>query len=157
MAAAVYEAAQDPRYASVRITVLPGLTAVLALAARAGAPLGGDFAVLSLSDRLKPWPVIETRLRAAAAADLVIAIYNPASKSRTTQVKQAKELLLEVRAPDTPVVIGRDIGRDGEELLVTTLADLDPDTVDMRCLLMVGASRTRVDRGAVWTPRSVAL
>lgn len=157
MAAAVYEAAQDPRYGEVEITVLPGLTAVLAVAARAGAPLGADFAVLSLSDRLKPWSVIETRLRAVAEADLVITIYNPASKSRTTQVKQAKELLLEIRAPDTPVVIGRDIGRDGEDLVVTTLADLDPDTVDMRCLLLVGASRTRVDRGAVWTPRSVAL
>ncbi len=155
MASAVYEAAQDPRYAAVRITVLPGLSAVLAVAARVGAPLGGDFAVLSLSDRLKPWSMIETRLRAAAAADLVIAIYNPASRVRTTQVKQAKEILLEVRAPDTPVVIGRDVGRPGEEVLVGTLADLDPDLVDMRCLLIVGASRTRVDRGAVWTPRSV--
>jgi precorrin-2 C20-methyltransferase/precorrin-3B C17-methyltransferase len=155
MAAAVFEAAQDPRYASVRITVLPGLSAVLAVAARAGAPLGGDFAVLSLSDRLKPWSVIEARLRAAAEADLVIAIYNPASRSRTTQVKQAKELLLDVRAPTTPVVIGRDVGRTAEELTVTTLADLDPDAVDMRCLLIIGASRTRIDRGAVWTPRSV--
>ncbi len=155
MAAAVYEAAQDERYAVVRITVRPGLSAVLAVAARAGAPLGGDFAVLSLSDRLKPWTVIETRLRAVAEADLVIAIYNPASRSRTTQVKQAKEVLLEVRAAETPVVIGRDVGRDGEDLTVTTLGDLDPDTVDMRCLLIVGASRTRVDRGAVWTPRSV--
>ncbi len=155
MAAAVYEAAQDERYDRVRIEVHPGLSAVLAVAARAGAPLGGDFAVLSLSDRLKPWPVIETRLRALADADLVIAIYNPASASRTTQVKQAKELLLERRDASTPVVVGRDVGRDGEELTVTTLGDLDPDTVDMRCLLIIGASRTRVDRGAVWTPRSV--
>ena len=155
MAAAVYEAAQDERYAAVRITVRPGLSAVLAVAARAGAPLGGDFAVLSLSDRLKPWSVIEARLRAVAGADLVLAIYNPASRSRTTQVKQAKEVLLEVRAADTPVVIGRDIGRDGEDLTVTTLGDLDPDAVDMRCLLIIGASRTRVDRGAVWTSRSV--
>jgi precorrin-2 C20-methyltransferase / precorrin-3B C17-methyltransferase len=155
MAAAVYEAAQDPRYAGVRITVLPGLSAVLAVAARAGAPLGGDFAVLSLSDRLKPWAVIEARLRAAAVADLVIAIYNPASRTRTTQVKQAKELLLELRSPLTPVIVGRDVGRPGEDLIVTTLADLDPDAVDMRCLLIIGASRTRVDRGAVWTPRTV--
>ncbi len=155
MAAAVYEAAQDDRYDGVRITVRPGLSAVLAVAARAGAPLGGDFAVLSLSDRLKPWPVIEARLRAVAAADLVVAIYNPASRTRTTQVKLAKEVLLEVRAAQTPVVIGRDIGRPGEALTVTTLGDLDPDAVDMRCLLIIGASRTRVDRGAVWTPRSV--
>lgn len=155
MAAAVYEAAQDPRYAGVAITVLPGLSAVLAVAARAGAPLGGDFAVMSLSDRLKPWSAIEQRLRAAATADLVIAVYNPASRTRTTQVKQAKEVLLEVRPAHTPVVIGRDVGRPGEDLTVTTLGDLDPDLVDMRCLLIIGASRTRVDRGAVWTPRSV--
>ena len=155
MAAAVFEAAQDRRYDDVRIDVRPGLSAVLAVAARAGAPLGGDFAVLSLSDRRKPWSVIETRLRAVAEADLVVAIYNPASVSRTTQVKQAKELLLEHREPTTPVVVGRDIGRAGEELAVTNLGDLDPDVVDMRCLLIIGASRTRVDRGAVWTPRSV--
>ena len=79
--------------------MLPGVTAAQAVAARAGAPLGGDFAVLSLSDRLKPWTVIETRLRAAAAADLVLAIYNPASRSRTTRSAGAQELLLEHRAP----------------------------------------------------------
>ena len=99
--------------------------------------------------------MIETRLRALAEADLVLAIYNPASASRTTQVKQAKEVCWSVRAAATPVVVGRDVGRDGEALTVTTLGELDPDTVDMRCLLIIGASRTRVDRGAVWTPRSV--
>ena len=114
MAAAVFEAAADPAYAPVRIEVLPGLTAAQAVAARAGAPLGGDYAVLSLSDRLKPWSVIEDRLRAAAGADLVLAIYNPASRTRTQQVKQAKELLLEYRAAETPVVVGRNVGRDGE-------------------------------------------
>jgi precorrin-2 C20-methyltransferase/precorrin-3B C17-methyltransferase len=160
MAAAVYEAAEDDaatnqEYTGVPITVLPGLTAAQAVAARAGAPLGGDFAVLSLSDRLKPWEVIEERLRAVGTADLVLAIYNPASRTRTTQVKQARELLLEVRAAETPVVIGRDVGRTGEELVVTTLGDLDPDAVDMSCLLIVGSSRTRVSRGAVWTSRSV--
>ena len=95
------------------------MTAAQAVAARAGAPLGGDYAVLSLSDRLKPWAVIEDRLRAVAAADLVIAIYNPASRTRTTQVKEAKEILLEYRAAETPVVVGRDVGRAGEELIVT--------------------------------------
>ncbi|MFP5283883.1 MAG: precorrin-3B C(17)-methyltransferase, partial [Actinomycetes bacterium] len=155
MAAAVFEAAEDPAYTAVTVTVLPGLTAVTAVAARAGAPLGGDFTVLSLSDRLKPWPVIEDRLRAVAAADLVIAVYNPASRTRTTQVKQAKELLLELRPADTPVIVGRDVGRPDEEVVVTTLGDLDPDTVDMRCLLIIGSSRTRVTRGRVWTSRAV--
>jgi precorrin-2 C20-methyltransferase / precorrin-3B C17-methyltransferase len=124
------------------------------VAARAGAPLGADYAVLSLSDRLKPWPVIETRLRAAAGADLVLAIYNPASQTRTRQVKQAKEILLEYRAAETPVVVGRSIGRADESVVITPLADLDPDAVDMSCLLIIGSSRTRVARGGVWTPRA---
>jgi precorrin-2 C20-methyltransferase / precorrin-3B C17-methyltransferase len=156
MAAAVYEAAEDPLYAPVRVTVLPGVTAAQAVAARAGAPLGGDYAVLSLSDRRKPWSVIEDRLRAAAAADLVIALYNPASRSRTTQVKEAKEILLEQRSAEVPVIIGRDVGRPGEELTVTSLGDLDPDVVDMRCLLIIGASRTRISPAGVWTSRSVS-
>ena len=154
MAAAVFEAAEDPAYASVRITVLPGLTAAQAVAARAGAPLGGDYAVLSLSDRLKPWSVIEDRLRAAASADLVLAIYNPASRTRTHQVKQAKEILLEYRAAETPVVVGRDVGRDGEALVVTPLGDLDPDSIDMSCLLIVGSSGTVAQSSGVWTRRS---
>lgn len=155
MASAVYEAADDPRFAAVPIRVLPGVTAAQAVAARAGAPLGADYAVLSLSDRRKPWPVIERRLRAVAAADLVIAIYNPASRSRTGQVAEAREILLEVRSPDTVVVIGRDVGRPGESLEITTLGALRPAEIDMRCLLLVGAPGTRVTRGAVWSARSV--
>jgi precorrin-2 C20-methyltransferase/precorrin-3B C17-methyltransferase len=154
MAAAVFEAAEDAVYAEVAIEVLPGLTAAQAVAARAGAPLGADYAVLSLSDRLKPWDVIETRLRAAASADLVLAIYNPASRTRTHQVKQAKEILLEYRAANTPVVVGRAIGRADESLTVTPLADLDPDSVDMSCLLIIGSSQTRLTRAGVWTPRA---
>ena len=138
------------------IRVLPGVTAAQVVAARAGAPLGGDFAVMSLSDRLKPWDVIEERLRAVSRADLVLAIYNPASRSRTTQVKLATEVLLESRDPGTPVVVGRDVGRAEESLTVTSLGDLDPDTIDMKCLLIIGASRTaRHGDTSVWTPRSV--
>ena len=155
MASAVYEAAQDSQYADVTIRVLPGMTAVQAVAARAGAPLGGDFAVMSLSDRLKPWELIERRLTAVAQADLVLGIYNPASRSRTTQVADAKEVLLRHRPAHTVVVVGRDIGREGESLEITTLDDLEPDTVDMRCLLIVGSSGTSVTpSGAVWTRRS---
>ena len=156
MATAVLEAAEDPAYDGVPVRVLPGLSAVQAVAARAGAPIGGDFAVVSLSDRLKPWSVVERRLRALAEADLVVAIYNPASRSRTEQVVRAQKTLLEHRAPDTVVVVGRDVGRAEESLVVTTLAELDADSVDMKCLLIVGASSTRVDRaGRVWTPRWV--
>ncbi|MCL2584773.1 MAG: precorrin-2 C(20)-methyltransferase [Streptosporangiales bacterium] len=155
MAAAVYEAAEDPAYAGVAIRVLPGVSAVQAVAARAGAPIGADFAVLSLSDRLKPWDVIERRLRAVASADLVLAIYNPASRSRREQVAVARKVLLSCREPGTVVVVGRDIGRAGEALEVTTLGELDPDTIDMKCLLIVGASGTRAGNAGVWTPRFV--
>lgn len=158
MAAAVFEAAADPTYAEVPVRVLPGVSAVQAVAARAGAPVGADFAVVSLSDRLKPWAVVERRLRAIAEADLVLAVYNPASRSRTHQVVEMQKVLLEHRSPDTVVVVGRDIGRAEESLTVTTLGDLDADTVDMKCLLIVGASSTRVTAsGAVWTPRFVDL
>lgn len=155
MAAAVYEAAEDPAYAEVAIRVLPGVSAVQAVAARAGAPIGADFAVVSLSDRLKPWSVVERRLRAIAEADLVLAIYNPASRSRTEQVATAQQVLLEHRKPDTVVVVGRDVGRAEETLTVTTLAELDPAALDMKCLLIVGAESTRVGHAGVWTPRFV--
>ncbi|MEV7397683.1 precorrin-2 C(20)-methyltransferase [Aeromicrobium sp. NPDC092404] len=155
MAAAVFEAAEDEEYADVPVRVLPGLSAVQVVAARAGAPIGGDFAVMSLSDRLKPWALIEKRLRAVAEADLVLAVYNPASRSRTTQVADARRVLLEHRSADTVVIVGRDIGRAEESLTVTTLADLDPMSIDMKCLLIVGASGSRVTAaGQVWTPRS---
>lgn len=156
MAAAVFEAADEPRYAGVPVRVLPGVSAVQAVAARAGAPIGADFAVVSLSDRLKPWSVIENRLRAIAEADLVLAIYNPASRARPDQIAVARKLLLEHRGTDTVVVVGRDIGRAEESLEITTLGDLDTDRIDMKCLLLVGASATRVTAtGRVWTPRWV--
>ncbi|WP_432585431.1 precorrin-2 C(20)-methyltransferase [Streptomyces sp. HD1123-B1] len=158
MATAVLEAASEDPYREVPVRVLPGMTAAHAAAARAGAPLGHDYAVVSLSDRLKPWEVIAERLRAAAAADLVLALYNPGSRSRVWQVGKARELLLEHRAPDTPVVLGRDVGGPEERVRVVRLADLDPAQVDMRTILLIGSSQTRtVRRGdgteIVWTPR----
>jgi precorrin-2 C20-methyltransferase/precorrin-3B C17-methyltransferase len=157
MAAAVLEVAAQPKYVDVAVRVLPGVTASSAVAAAAGAPLGHDHAVISLSDRLKPWDVVVARLVAAARADLAIAIYNPRSKARPWQVGAARDVLLEHRAPGTPVVVGRDVGGAGERVTVTTLAELDPEQVDMRTLLIVGSSTTRVvTRGAttvVLTPR----
>ncbi|MFC5829614.1 precorrin-3B C(17)-methyltransferase [Nonomuraea insulae] len=152
MASAVLEAADG--FPGVPVRVVPGLTAAQAVASRVGAPLGHDYCVLSLSDLLKPWEVVADRLSAAARADLVLAIYNPASRSRTWQVSAARDLLLEHRAPDTPVVIGRDVGGERESVTVTTLGELDPGMVDMRCLLIVGSSTTRVTAsGVVYTPR----
>ncbi len=158
MAAAVLEVASEDQWKDIPVRVLPGLTAAHAVASRAGAPLGHDYCVLSLSDRLKPWEVIARRLSTAAAADLVIAVYNPASRTRTWQVDKARELLLEHRSPDTPVIIGRDVGGAQEGVRVVRLADLNPADVDMRCLLLIGSSTTRVvERAAggtvVFTPR----
>ncbi|MFD0143555.1 MULTISPECIES: precorrin-2 C(20)-methyltransferase [unclassified Streptomyces] len=158
MATAVLEVASEERYADVPVRVLPGVTAANAAAAAAGAPLGHDYATLSLSDRLKPWDVIAARLRAAASADLVLALYNPGSKSRTHQVAAARDLLLELRSPETPVVVARDVGGPEQSVRVVTLKTLEPSEVDMRTLLLVGSSQTRaVERGdgrtITWTPR----
>lgn len=158
MASAVMEAAAEPRFKDIPVRVLPGVTAAQAAAARVGAPLGHDYCVLSLSDRLKPWEVIEERLAAVAAADLAIAIYNPASRNRTWQVAAARDLLLRYREPTTPVVVARDVGGPEERVRVVRLAELDPGAVDMRCILLVGSSATRRrdrenGRDAVWTPR----
>lgn len=158
MATAVLEAASEPEYLDVPVRVLPGVTAANAAAARVGAPLGHDYATLSLSDRLKPWEVIAERLRATAAADLVLALYNPGSRSRTWQVGKARDLLLEYRSPQTPVVVARDVGGPTESVRIVTLGELDPVEVDMRTILLVGSSQTRVVRRAdgeeiVWTPR----
>ncbi|WP_330314122.1 precorrin-2 C(20)-methyltransferase [Streptomyces sp. NBC_00523] len=158
MATAVLEVAAQEEYADVPVRVLPGVTAANAAAARAGAPLGHDYATISLSDRLKPWEVIAERLRAAASADLVLALYNPGSRSRTWQVGKARDLLLEHRSPDTPVVLGRDVGGPSESVRTVRLADLDPVEVDMRTILIVGSSQTRWGRRGdgtqiVWTPR----
>jgi precorrin-2 C20-methyltransferase/precorrin-3B C17-methyltransferase len=155
MATAVLEEAKQ--WPGVQVRVIPAMTAAQAVASRVGAPLGHDYAVISLSDRLKPWDVIEQRLTAAAQADLVLAIYNPASKSRTWQVGAMRDLLLAHRDPGTPVVIGRDVSGPREEVKVVRLADLDPADVDMRCLLIVGSSQTQwysEDSGdRVFTPR----
>lgn len=158
MATAVLEAASQEEYQDVPVRVLPGVTAANAAAARAGAPLGHDYATLSLSDRLKPWEVIAERLRAAASADLVLALYNPGSRSRTRQVGEARELLLEYRAPQTPVVVARDVGGPEESVRVVRLVELEPSEVDMRTILLVGSSQTQVVRRGdgeeiVWTPR----
>ncbi len=155
MATAVLEEAKQ--WPGVAVRVVPAMTAAQAVASRVGAPLGHDYAVLSLSDRLKPWEVIEARLAAAAGADLVLAIYNPASKSRTWQVAAMRDVLLAHRDPGTPVVIGRDVSGLDEEVRVVRLADLDPASVDMRCLLIVGSSQTQWYAGdsgdRVFTPR----
>ncbi|MEV4317360.1 precorrin-2 C(20)-methyltransferase [Actinocrispum sp. NPDC049592] len=152
MASAVMEAATE--YPAVPVSVLPGVTAANAVASRVGAPLGHDYCVLSLSDRLKPWEVIASRLSLAAQADLVVAIYNPASKDRTWQVAAARDLLLEHRSPSTPVVIGRDVGGPNESITIVELGALDPSAVDMRCLLLIGSSTTQLTgTGKVFTPR----
>lgn len=157
MAAAVLEVAAEDQWRDVPVRVLPGLTAANAVASRVGAPLGHDYAVLSLSDRLKPWDVVAQRISAVAAADMAFAVYNPASTSRTWQVGAMRDLVLEHRSPDTPVIIGRDVAGPQETVRVVRLADLDPTEIDMRCLLIVGSSMTTVVENGhgtrVFTPR----
>ncbi|MDT3446252.1 precorrin-3B C(17)-methyltransferase [Pseudofrankia sp. BMG5.37] len=155
MASAVLEARAEGGYADVPVRVLPGVTAANAVAARVGAPLGHDYCVVSLSDQLKPWSLVLRRLRAAAAADLVLALYNPGSKTRRDHIDEVRACLLEHRDPGTPVVVGRAVGGAGERVEVIRLADLCADDVNMRTLLIVGSSRTCWDRetGTVFTPR----
>jgi precorrin-2 C20-methyltransferase/precorrin-3B C17-methyltransferase len=157
MASAVFEAVEgDERYAAVPVRVVPGVSAAQAAAALAGAPLGADFAIMSLSDRLKPWSVVAARLRAAAEADLVIALYNPRSRTRPDQLFDARDVLLQVKDPATVIVVARHVGRARESLTVTTLGEFDPGEVDMSCLVVIGATGTRVNgAGRVWTPRYV--
>jgi precorrin-2 C20-methyltransferase/precorrin-3B C17-methyltransferase len=155
MAAAVLEAVEEVGAAAApEIRVVPGLSAMQAAAARVGAPLGHDFCVLSLSDQLKPWEVIERRLDAAGAADLVLALYNPASKTRREQLSRAIDVLRRHRSTDTPVVVARAVGDpDAERIDVTTLGEIELERVDMRTLLIVGSSTTRIVGDRVYTPR----
>jgi cobalt-precorrin 5A hydrolase/precorrin-3B C17-methyltransferase len=162
MAAAVLEAlheSTDAEWQRVDLQVFPGVSAALATAAKAGAPLGHDFCLISLSDNLKPWAIIEKRLAHAAAADLVMAFYNPISKARPWQLGSALNIVRQQRTPETLVVLGRDIGRPGETLRSLTLGELTPEMVDMRTLVIIGSSQTcrfpRADGGEwVYTPRS---
>jgi precorrin-2 C20-methyltransferase / precorrin-3B C17-methyltransferase len=152
MASAVVEVAAED-YPDVEVRVLPGVTAAHAVAARIGAPLGHDYATISLSDRLKSWEVVERRLAAVADADMVIALYNPASRSRTWQVEAAKELLLKYRDDATPVIVGRDVDGPEESVRVVELGALEPSEIDMRTLLIIGSSQTRWVADRVFSPR----
>lgn len=159
MAAAVLEAVEADGSNGVELRVVPGLSAMQAAAARVGAPLGHDFCVVSLSDQLKAWEVIEERLEAAGRADLVLALYNPASRTRREGLERAIAVLRRHRDDETPVVVARAVGDEDERVTVTTLGGLDPTIVDMRTLLIVGSSRTRtLERPGgpprVYTPRS---
>ncbi|SFK73721.1 precorrin-3B C(17)-methyltransferase [Methylocapsa palsarum] len=160
MAAAVFEAIEsgEPQWRDLDISVCPGISAMQAAAARVGAPLGHDFCAISLSDNLKPWPLVERRLRAAAEGDFVIALYNPASKARPKQIFDAFGLLRTHIGGATPVIFARAVGRPDEEIVVTTLQAADPGRADMSTLVIIGSSATRAiaREGAapfVYTPR----
>jgi len=164
MAAAVFEAIEEgePSWRDMDIAVIPGLSAMQAAAARIGAPLGHDFCAISLSDNLKPWPLIEKRLSAAASADFVIALYNPASIARPHRIHDAFTLLRDLKPASTPVVFARAVGRADERILVKSLASADPGLADMSTLVIVGSSESRiVPRNGptpfVYTPREVKV
>lgn len=159
MAAAICEAieAGPPPWRALDVTIVPGITAMLAVAARAGAPLGHDFCALSLSDNLKSWELIERRLDAAAGAGFVIALYNPVSRARPWQLASALDLLRRHLPNTTPVIFGRAVGRTDEAVTVTTLGAANADAADMATLVIVGSHATRVIARPgcplVYTPR----
>ena len=158
MAAALFEAqsaeAARMEWNAIEVQVVPGITAALAAAARAGAPLGHDWCCLSLSDNLKPWSVVERRLVAALEADFVLALYNPVSRRRPTQLAEAFRIIRLHRAPTTPVILGRDVGRGDEQVHILPLIDVDLRICDMRTVILVGSSTTRFGAGGrVFTPR----
>jgi precorrin-3B C17-methyltransferase len=163
MAAAICEAVEHgpETWRRLDITVLPGVTAMLAVAARAGAPLGHDFCAISLSDNLKPWELIERRLRAVAEAGLVIALYNPISKARPWQLATAFRILREVLPVTTPVIFGRAVGRPDENFVVLPLGEADRQQADMATCIIIGSAETRiVERPGmdplVYSPRSAS-
>lgn len=164
MATLVFELLErqdNPNWARIDIEVAPGVSAFQAMGARIGAPFGHDFCCISLSDLLTPWDAIERRLEAAAVGDFVVAFYNPVSRRRRHQLARAKEILLQVRPEDTPVVLGSNLGRQGEQLSVIRLADLEVDDVDMLTTVLVGSSQSRAiprSGGGYWvyTPRGYA-
>jgi precorrin-3B C17-methyltransferase len=161
MASAVCEAIEcgPPNWRTLDVAIVPGITAMLAVAARIGAPLGHDFCALSLSDNLKPWPLVERRLDAAASAGFVLALYNPVSRARPWQFGSAIERLLRHLPPATPVVFGRAVGRPDERISVVTLDAAATTEADMATLVIVGSRETRVIARAgraplVYTPRA---
>ena len=162
MAAAVFEAieAGEPSWRALDVRVLPGITAMLAASARAGAPLGHDFCAINLSDNLKPAALIERRLRLAAEADFAIALYNPRSASRPDGLDRALDVLRAACADSRPVLFARAVTTPAESLQIVPLPEARGDMADMRTLVIVGSSRTRlIERaGAPWlyTPRSIA-
>ncbi|WP_433985082.1 precorrin-3B C(17)-methyltransferase [Tunturiibacter empetritectus] len=164
MASAVLESVdQGPEvWRSLDIRIVPGVSAMQAVAARIGAPLGHDFCVLSLSDRLKPWEVIVKRLHAVASADFALAIYNPISSERKWQLAEAQAILAGYRGPETPVVLARAVGRSDEKIMITDLGRFDPGLADMQTLILVGSSTTRSlalsdHREMIYTPRTYGV
>lgn len=153
MAGLVLELLAEAGISDLPVEVLPGVSAVNAAAARLGAPLMHDFCTISLSDRLTPWPVIEKRLRAAAEADFVTALYNPRSRDRQQQLVDAKAIFLKYRSPQTPVAIVRAAYRPEEQITLTTLGALKPETVDMFSLVLIGNASTRCFHDWLITPR----
>jgi cobalt-precorrin 5A hydrolase/precorrin-3B C17-methyltransferase len=160
LATLVFELMERQRRADwdrLEVSVVPGLSAMQAAAARIGAPLNHDFCAISLSDLLTPWPMIEKRLHAAAEADFVVAFYNPVSQRRRDQLAKARDILLTGRPATTPVVLARNLGRSGETVEVTSLGALAVDQVDMLTMVLVGSSDSRLTRsGRVFTPRGYA-
>lgn len=165
MASAVFEVLEreaKPEWQSIDLHIAPGISAMQAAAAAIGAPLGHDFCAISLSDILKPWEIVERRIAAAAEADFAIAFYNPVSSQRSWQLSAAQAILSRFRSATTPVILARNLGRTGQKVQVITLGELTAESADMRTVILIGSSQTRVIPRAdgsswVYTPRSYAM
>ncbi|SOB99189.1 precorrin-3 methyltransferase [Rhodobacter sp. JA431] len=157
MASALFEAYEaHPEFAEIEIRILPGITAMLAAAAAAGAPLGHDFCAINLSDNLKPFELVEHRLRHAARGDFAMAFYNPRSKSRPHQFTRVLEVLREECEPERLILFARAVSTPEQRINTVTLAEATPEMADMRTVVLVGNSTTRRVGPWVYTPRGVA-
>lgn len=159
MATLVFELLEreaKPEWKSLKIDIVPGISALQAAASRVGAPLAHDFCTISLSDLLTPWTTIETRINAAGLGDFAVAFYNPVSQKRTWQLSRAREILLQHRPGSTTVILARNVTRTTEKITVTTLDALNPADVDMLTIVLVGNSETRQHDQWVYTPRGYA-
>jgi len=156
MAGIIYQMV-DEMGADIEVDTVPGMTAASTAASVLGAPLMHDLAIISLSDWLTPIELIMKRVDCAGMGDMIVCLYNPKSKSRTTYLNDAREILLKHRKPETPVGIVRNAGREDETSQITTLGDLDKADVDMFCIVIIGNSQTYVSNGRMITPRGYRI
>lgn len=155
MAGPIYEMARE--YKEVEIEVIPGITSAFTAASHLGAPLMQDTALISLSDLMNDWEMIKKRVKAASESDFCIALYNPKSRTRVTQIEEALDIIREYKSLDTPVGLVRNAGREGLNVIITTLKEVPTDEIDMMTTVIIGNKETKIENGKMVTPRGYNL